>query len=239
MSQENAEEWIEADDDDDVIAPAKAKLKEALAWVATRNTAFVQIISLPFSSDLESSAKQAGIDMSFAGSAVEAWHLLRSTISSRRVTATGILSELPEDYLPGEPLPIRGQRIDLPADVAGDLDLILGRQMSLRPRKLEPAPKWWFKVEVRLDHLQESFPPPRVSRPRKKRNKGATQTEYAISFLKELDQQKYPVGVTLDRLAARISETGGPLKEGKYKISAKTVGRAADIVWPDGRSKKS
>jgi hypothetical protein len=70
-------------------------LKEALAWVATRNTAFVQIVSRPFSSDLESSAKQAGIEMSFAKSSVEPWHLLQSAISSSHVAATAILSELP------------------------------------------------------------------------------------------------------------------------------------------------
>ena len=230
---------MDADDDDDVTVASKLKLKTALAWVARRNTAFVQIVSRPFSSDLESSAKQAGIEMSFAKSTVEAWHLLQSAISSSHVAATAILSELPEEYSPGEPLPTRGPRIDLPANVAGDLDLVGGSQMSLRPRKLEPVPKWWFKVEVRLDHLHVSFPPPRVSHPRKKRNKGAPKTEYAISWLKDNCREGYPSGVTLDELAGRIEKTGGPFKDEKYEIDAKTVGRAVDKLWPGCRSKKS
>jgi hypothetical protein len=47
MSQDDVEEWSEADDDDEIIVP-KVKLKEALAWIATRNTAFVQMIAQAF-----------------------------------------------------------------------------------------------------------------------------------------------------------------------------------------------
>ena len=48
MCEDDAGEWMDADDDDDVTVPSKLKLKKALAWVARRNTAFVQITTFFF-----------------------------------------------------------------------------------------------------------------------------------------------------------------------------------------------
>ena len=239
MTKEDLERCDEADDDDDNIPPARINLNEALAWVATRNTAFVQVVSGSAVSDLEILAKRAGIKMTFAGSTVEAWHSLQAAISSGRVAATAVLIELPKNYSPEESLPIRGDRIDLPGDVARDLDLVGSPQFSLRPNMLQPPLKWWFKVRVRMDQLQEAFPFPPVSRPVKKRNRRATKLEFAIAFLRGLPGDHYPEGETLDSLAGDISKTGGPLQKQNYKISAKTVGRAADKVWPGWRSKGS
>jgi hypothetical protein len=237
MSEE-VEERSEADDDDEAIVP-EVKLKEALAWIATRNTAFVQIIAQPFSThlespaNLESAASATGIDLSFAESTIEAWHLLRSAISAGKISATGILESLPEDYLPGEPLRTRGRRLELLAETARHLDLVVGRKFTLRPRKLEASPKWWFEIQVRLDQLQEYFPDNE-----KKRKRIATKLEYVVSWLRE-NFDDYPSGHGLKDLARMITETGGPLGDPIFSVNEKTVGRALRKIWPHGNSKTS
>jgi hypothetical protein len=72
-----------ADDDEERLT---LSLEEALAWVATRNTAFVQLMSASIHSDsfddanLDRIAMEAGVEMAFAVSATKAWEGLRSSI---------------------------------------------------------------------------------------------------------------------------------------------------------------
>src|SRR4051794_32046880 len=99
-----------ADDDcadDEKDERATLSLEEALAWVATRNTAFVQLMSAFIHSDslddanLDRMAIEAGVEMAFAVSATKAWEILRSSIFAGRIRAGGISIEVPADYTPG------------------------------------------------------------------------------------------------------------------------------------------
>jgi hypothetical protein len=227
--------------DDEWDEPPTLSLEEAIAWVATRNTALVQLVCATLSDgfddpDPKRMAAKSGIEMSFAASATEAWEILRSAIASGRVRARGISSEVPADYSPGSASPARGPRVDLPSKIAGDLELVGGYRMSLRPRELKPAPRWWFKVEVDREQIQATFPaqkPSVTDNKNKKGKKGSPLQDFAKKVLQRLfPNGPPPVGMNLKKLTAEVEKTEGPEQRKGFTISAKTVGRAAEEAWP-------
>ena len=235
------------DDDEDEEELATLSLEGALAWVATRNTAFVQIVSASRHSDnfgetnLDRLAIKANVEMAFAKSTLGAWGMLRSSIATGQVRASGICIELTPDYEPGTGTPNRAPRLQLTPGIANDLELVESFEISLRPRELGSAPRWWFKVEVNLKQIKTAFPvqTPPVAEKLEKRKKGSPLQDYAETVLQELyPDGPPPVGISVGTLAARVEAAGGP--KGKdnpkavanFTISSKTVGRAAEKLWP-------
>jgi hypothetical protein len=238
MSEGIDDDWT----DDEGDEPPTLSLEESVAWVATRNTEFVQLVSATLHSDSfddpdpDRIAAKSGIEMSFAASATKAWEMLRSAIASGRVRANGISIEVPADHTPGTALPLRGPRVDLPGRIANDLELVGGYRMSLRPRELGPPQKWWFRVEVDLEQIKTTFPTQNSSIRKsktKKGKKGAPLQDYAEKVLRDLyPDGPPPVGITLSVLTAKVEKTGGPERRKDFHISSKTVGRAAKEIWP-------
>jgi hypothetical protein len=111
--------------------------------------------------------------------------------------------------------------------------------MSLRPRELGPARRWWFKVEVDFEQIKATFPAEESSiaektagRKGRKGKKRSPLEDFAKKVLQEHYPDGPPLGVTLKALEAVVEKTGGPEQRKDFTISYKTIGRAAEKAWP-------
>jgi hypothetical protein len=124
----------------------------------------------------------------------------------------------------------------LPGSIANDLELVGGYRMTLRPRELGPPQKWWFRVEVDLEQIKATFPTQNSSIGKsttKKGTKGAPLQDYAKKVLRDLyPDGPPPVGMILGMVTAKVETIGGREGRKNFQISAKTVGRAANQIWP-------
>jgi hypothetical protein len=122
------------EDEDEEDRGDDALLREALAWIATRNTSFVYALSEEWDLELHRVAERQGVEMKFAKTARDAWTLLRDAICSGRVRAVGVYGAIAEAWFRGE-----GQ--ELVPDVTDDLELVsCFKQAIVKPKTGEPYP---------------------------------------------------------------------------------------------------
>jgi hypothetical protein len=208
--------WIPDEDDDK--SSNDLPLKEALAWIASRNQSFVHALSGEWDLELHRIAERRGIEMKFASSGTEAWKLLRDAICGGRIRAKGILG-LASDYP-------HGDRVELRADVAGNLELVRGSSLWLEPRNLSANPERWSRIRLNLADLQKVYPATEgiqgvpISRGVKK--------AYALKLLKT-HFPGGPQGRNKTQIVAQIMKLIATERNTNEVLpSEKTVGRAVD-----------
>jgi hypothetical protein len=213
-------------DDDEDERSDDLPLKEALAWIATRNPSFVYALSEEWDLELHRIAESHGAEMKFAKNGSEAWALLRDAIGGNRVQAVGVLGAI-SDYP-------HGKRAKLTADVAGNLDLVLGSSLTLVSRNLSANPEQWSKVRLNLADLQREYPELRSSA--KIVLVRGSKRSYAVQLL-----QKHfpngPEGREKKEIVAFIMKVIQADRRPNERLpSAKTVERAID-KWKSNLSK--
>jgi hypothetical protein len=201
-------------------------LKEALAWIATRNPSFVYALSEEWDLDLHRMADGHGVEMKFAKNGSEAWALLRDAICGNRIQAVGVLGAI-SDFP-------HGNRTKLTADVAGHLELVVGSSLTLVARNLSANPEQWSRVRLNLAGLQREYP--ELGSSAKTELVRGSKRSYAVQLL-----QKHfpngPEGREKKEVVAFIMKAIQAGRRPNERLpSAKTVERAID-KWKSNLSK--